>query len=169
MADTAVADEIRKRKAAAALLDDEDTTDTESAAASDEQPVDTSEAGDSETSGTTGEEETVRTAPERFNPNAQSLSDYFGKPKTEAATAQQPFAGMGEEGLDVPPEAGQERPPAVPSPLPEPPRIHIGPEEEGGQRYVIDADTGQKVPYAEPATAEDKAAQPPSGVQFQKE
>src|SRR5882762_6224729 len=115
MADTAVADEIRKRKAAAALLDDEDTTDTESAAASDEQPVDTSEAGDSETSGTTGEEETVRTAPERFNPNAQSLSDYFGKPKTEAPIST--FRGMGEEGLDVPPEAGQERPPAVPSPL----------------------------------------------------
>jgi hypothetical protein len=41
------------------------------------------------------------------------------------------------------------------------PQIYTGPAEEGGQRYVIDPDTGQKIPYAEPATAEDKAAQPP--------
>jgi hypothetical protein len=171
MANGTLTEEVKRRKAADALLADEDATDAEAEDTSSDQSVSTDLESDTDTSqekADTTEGGAVVQAEKRFNPNAQSLSDYFGKP---SAPTQQTYGALGsEEGLNVPPDAfdsrtstelgrtSSGREAAAPTQ-----QIYSGPEEQGGQRYVIDADTGQKVPYAEPATAADKAAQPPEG------
>src|SRR6266403_101951 len=165
MADSAVAEEIRKRRAAAALngQDDSEDSDPESAQdTTDEATSDTDTALAEEAAtdqGATDQGEV--SAPAEKVPSLGYRFVPVAPPNVSRGT----FRGMGEEGLDVPPLPATQ--PDISSQAPS--KVYSGPAEEGGQRYVIDQDTGQKVPYAEPATAEDKAAQPPSGVQFQKE
>jgi len=154
MADTAVADEIRKRKAAAALngQDDEDTTDTEaldsssgreSADTSDEQPTD-------EGSAVLAEEETVDQAVVPAE-KAPSLGYRF-VPVAPQNVSRGTFRGMGEEGLDVPPETRPVRPPAVPSPLPGLEPEYAGIAEGPAPEKLTQVERGELVkPSVEPA------------------
>jgi hypothetical protein len=149
MADTAVADEIRKRRTADALLgnddDDqlvqEDQLDQVDQGAQDDQ-------GDQLAAEKEIDQEAEPSAPAEKAPNL----GYKFVPVTPSAqdvpqnVPQGTF--MGEQGLDVSPALTTQK-------------IYSPPPEEGDQPYVIDQDTGQKIPRAQLATPEDLAAQPP--------
>jgi hypothetical protein len=85
----ALAEEIARRKAAAALTDlgEEDTS--EGAELDPNSEPDPDDSADTETPADkevpSVQTTTVTRAPARFNPNAQTLADYFGPPSGPAA------------------------------------------------------------------------------------
>jgi hypothetical protein len=153
-----LAEEVRKRKVADALNgqdDEEDTSDVQNGE-EDTSDVQNGEAAtgtlsDTGETDTLAEEEAIDQ--EAVSPVAEEKAPSLGyrfvpvTPPTQDVPQNVPggtYPTIAEDQTGAPT-----------------PQIYTGPAEEGGQRYVIDQDTGQKIPYAEPATAEDKAAQPP--------
>jgi N-acetylmuramoyl-L-alanine amidase/Protein of unknown function (DUF2934) len=143
-----LAEEVRKRKVADALNgqdDEEDSSDVQNGEAAAGTLSDTGETD------TLAEEEAIDQ--EAVSPVAEEKAPSLGYR----------FVPVSPPAQDVPQNVPQGTYPTIAEDQTGAPttQIYTGPAEEGGQRYVIDQDTGQKIPYAEPATAEDKAAQPP--------
>jgi hypothetical protein len=157
MADTAVAEEIRKRRVADALNgqdDEEDTSDVQNGEAAAGTTKDTGETD------TLAEEEAIdqEAVPPVTEEKAPSLGYRFVPVTPPAQDVPQNVPQgtfLGEEGADV-------------SPALTTTPIYSTPSEEGDQQYVIDQATGAKIPRAQLATSEDLAAQPPpkGAVQF---
>ena len=157
-----LAEEVKRRKVAEALLngdqndDDSDldvveepSSEKDTEAPAEEEPTTEEPSSDEEPFVPAAEEKATPRLGYRFVPVSPPAATQAVRPPVSTPSP----SFMGEQGVAVGPEM---------------PKIYEGPEEEGGQRYVIDEQTGQKVPYAELATEADKAAQPPGGVELPK-
>jgi N-acetylmuramoyl-L-alanine amidase len=154
MADAVLSEAVRKRRVADALNGQDDDSEEE-----DTPPAEQSTEADT---AALAEEEAIDQGevPPAAAEKAQALGYRFVPVTPQATTGAAPAAPafMGEEGADV-------------SPALTTARLYSTPPEEGDQQYVIDQDTGQKIPRAQLATSEDLAAQPPpkGAVQFPQE
>jgi N-acetylmuramoyl-L-alanine amidase/Protein of unknown function (DUF2934) len=145
-----LAEEVRKRKVADALNgqddEEEDTSDVQNGEAAAGTLSDTGETD------ALDEEEAIDQ--EAVSPVAEEKAPSLGyrfvpvSPPAQDVPQNVPQGTfMGEQGLDVSPALTSQK-------------VYSPPPEEGDQPYVIDQDTGQKIPRAQLATPEDLAAQP---------
>jgi N-acetyl-anhydromuramyl-L-alanine amidase AmpD len=166
--------EVRRRKIADALTNGDDDSDSSE-----------------ETDATDSTEETPAPEEPAAEPAAQasrreagflSFSDYSGTPAASPtpSPARVTYPTIAEDqpapdyvpapapAQPVQPETAAAQPETVPAGHIDlgPPDRNIYTDPDTGGRYTIDPDTRQMVPHAELATAADKAAQPPGGVEL---
>jgi N-acetyl-anhydromuramyl-L-alanine amidase AmpD len=169
--------EVKRQKIADALTDGGDegdssdsTEETDSTDSGKEAPVESAPATPQGPAVQTFADYTAAVPPVAAASPTPSAADRIG-PFTHAIAEDQPVSDY----VPAPAAVQQVQPQtatavAQPETVPAghidlgPPGRNIYTDPDTGGRYTIDPDTGQMVPHAELATAADKAAQPPGGV-----
>ena len=164
-------EEIKRKRTAAALLNGDGTEDDTADDTDTEENLESEASGDSEDTKEPASEKPI------FAPSSKQGPSYVLVPANQVGKAAAPADTSGHIDLGPPSQTAPDTsspkatPPSFFQPMPQsgdapevtaPPNVQT--DEETGTRYVVDPDSGQKVPYAELATEADKAAFKPGDV-----